>query len=233
MSTCDEKHPETCVVERSAKLIYISLIDVESRTVVQCPDMPCDYLALSYVWGLQPQASVTTGTMSNLSRSIWTQKWGTRASTLQEAVLSPSCIYFGDQQVYFECNGMQCCESLDESKSWMHQVVRDAHFQRTQHSDATVGGGVLRRPTLGKGRIIQYGTLVSLFSRRYMSDQSDGLNALGGIMQYFRESHYGEGFFWGLPVEDLNWALCWMEGPDVLKRRGNSSWSWAGWQGHV
>ena len=329
LSNCSKLHPFTCAPERSPLLERISLIDVDSREVVPYPGLPCDYLALSYVWGdckqegvsqgckltelpqtiedaitmvkklgkrylwvdslcinqddekakagqieimsniyrgawativalsgtsandglprigsqkeMCPQMSCTingkrlVGTMMNLSQSIWDETWGTRAWTLQEALLSRRCLYMSKQQIFFECNSMGCCESLDDSGSWVHSKLRDDEFFKHEYSGESVGAGVLRSPLLGKDRILQYGVLTTLYSYRYMSHETDGLNAFSGIVQYFSEKGYVEGFFWGLPLEDLNLALCWnpQSRRRVRRREKFPSWAWVGWEGSL
>ena len=62
------------------------------------------------------------GLMPTLTDQIWSNAWGRRAWTFQEALLSPRCLYLSDHQLYFECNVMQCCESLDQTTSWAHSL---------------------------------------------------------------------------------------------------------------
>ncbi|KIW69438.1 hypothetical protein PV04_05315 [Phialophora macrospora] len=175
--------------------------------------------------------------MPTLSQQIFTCSWGTRAWTLQEALLSRRCIYLSDQQMYFECNAMQCCESIDESHSWIHNSLRDTQFLVDGHLEPVVGAGVLRSPftgtskSIGSDRLQMYIVLTNLYNYRYMTYQSDALNAFSGILQYLNEVAYPRGFFWGLPLEDFNWALSWVSRGAVERRNGFPSWSWAGWQG--
>jgi hypothetical protein len=176
--------------------------------------------------------------MPTLSRQIFTCRWGERAWTLQEALLSRRCIYLSDQQVYFECNSMQCCESINESQSWIHNICRDADFLVDGHPLLAVGAGVLRSPFTGTSqstrtdRLQMYITLTNLYNYREMTYQSDALHAFSGIVQYLKEVAYPRGFFWGLPLEDLNWALSWVSREDAERRVGFPSWSWTGWQGY-
>jgi hypothetical protein len=44
------------------------------------------------------------GLMPTLTQQIWMSPWGKRAWTLQEAILSPRCLYLSDHQLYFECS---------------------------------------------------------------------------------------------------------------------------------
>lgn len=175
--------------------------------------------------------------MPTLSQQIFTTRWGSRAWTLQEALLSRRCIYLSNEQMYFECNAMQCCESLDESRSWVHNTYRDAEFLVAGHSEPAIGAGVLRSPFTGTSKSIRndrfgmYVALTNLYNYRYMTYQSDALNAFSGIVQYLQEAAYPRGFFWGLPLEDFNWALSWVNRGVTKRRQGFPSWSWTGWQG--
>lgn len=47
---CQKHHSETCQPKFDKGMLATRMVDVNSRTVVPCPD-ECDYLALSYVWG--------------------------------------------------------------------------------------------------------------------------------------------------------------------------------------
>lgn len=173
------------------------------------------------------------GLMPTLSQLIWVAPWARRAWTLQEALLSPRCLYISDYQIYFECNAMQCSESLDQTKSWVHQVCRDPKPTK-DWTGAEVGAGVLRSPfqelSPAKERMGHFGSRIILYSYRSMTSDLDGLNAFSGILQYF-EPLYPEGFFFGLPVEDFQWALLWRSQSPPRRRIGFPTWSWAGWEG--
>ena len=61
LSDCERLHPLTCTPSRSEKLENISLIDVNSRQITSYPSQQCDYLALSYVWGVVEQNMPNAG----------------------------------------------------------------------------------------------------------------------------------------------------------------------------
>ena len=183
----------------------------------------------------QPQLSCyiggksLVGLMPTLSQQTQNTSWGSRAWTLQEALLSCRCIYFSQHQVYFECDAMQCCESLDERTSWIHQSQRGVTFD-----DHIVGGGTLRNAH-GKLRypLRIYGVWATLYSHRHMTDSSDALHAFSGILRHLQEHSYEDGFYWGLPEAHIDWALLWCGQSVLVRRIGFPSWSWAGWKGGI
>jgi hypothetical protein len=171
------------------------------------------------------------GLMPTLSQQIWRAPWGQRAWTLQEALLAPRCLYISDDQLYFECNGMQCCESLNDSRSWAHHLPLEANPAQGGWLASKVGDGCLRTPIdLPSHRLERYGSKLTLYSYRSMTNPADGLNAFSGILQ-FLESMYPKSFYCGLPIEDFQWGLLWHSQYPPRRRLGFPTWSWAGWQG--
>ena len=162
--------------------------------------------------------------------------WGSRAWTLQEALLSPRCLYLSDHQLYFECNVMQCCESLDQTRSWAHNLAFDSNSSqkeslswiRTQH-----GSGCLKNVLdPHRERLLDWGFWLSDYSFRILTKAEDALDAFSGILQCLK-IEYNDGFFWGLPVADFQWGLLWQAGTTPTRREGFPTWSWAGWDGLV
>jgi hypothetical protein len=174
------------------------------------------------------------GLMPTLSQQIWVCSWGQRAWTLQEAMLSPKCLYFSDHQVHFECKAMQCCESLDETSSGSHQltVSHAGSHPFVRWMAQQLGPGCLR-VDCSPGRLDQYGRKITLYSFREMTDPCDGLNAFKGVLQKMKEDFYPQGWFEGLPVEDFDWALLWRHHRPAQRREGFPSWTWAGWRGKL
>ena len=56
-------------------------------------------------------------------------------------------------------------------------------------------------------RFDKYSTHVTLYKYRSLSKHSDATNGFSAILQVLEQSEYSEGFFWALPIADLNWAL--------------------------
>ena len=178
------------------------------------------------------------GLMPTLTQHGHLSFWGSRAWTLQEALLSPRCLYLSDYQLYFECNVMQCCESLDQTKSWAHNLACDSN-QSQQGSVSWMiaqhGHGYLKNEierSSSSERLAYWRSMVELYSRRKMSNAEDALNAFSGVLQCL-ETKYEDGFFWGLPVADFQWGLLWRFQSRPTRREGFPTWSWAGWKAQI
>lgn len=61
LSSCWRLHGPDCKPQYSDELRHIRLIDVKDRIVVAHPPQPCEYIALSYVWGNKERKSFRLG----------------------------------------------------------------------------------------------------------------------------------------------------------------------------
>ncbi|KAI9699597.1 MAG: hypothetical protein M1820_007096 [Bogoriella megaspora] len=212
-----------CIVSMCGSSMEDGLARIKGTTRNPQPQLACSIDGISLV-----------GLMPTLSEQTRNTKWGQRSWTLQEAFLSPRCIYITDHQVYFECNAMQCCESLDESKSWIHQLPRDHDEMKQNAGGFLYGNGTLRNKLVigerPKDYMTIYGILIGLYSQRQMTKSSDALNAFSGILQHLKQFVHRDGFFQSLPIAELNWSLLWVPYSQMWRRRGFPSWSWAGWE---
>lgn len=172
--------------------------------------------------------------MPTLSQQIWVTPWGKRGWTFQEGMLSPRCLYVSDHQIYFECSAVQCCESLDETRSWAHRLTPSSN--PTEEGFETwmmrqVGSGALRNPLDSPStRLDHWGAKLILYSYRTTKYDEDAIRAFAGVLQRL-ETIYPKGFFWGLPIEDFDWGLLWRSQVPPTRREGFPTWSWAGWRG--
>jgi hypothetical protein len=66
-----------------------------------------------------------------------------------------------------------------------------------------------------------------------MKYEEDALRAVSGVLQRLQATAYPKGFFWGLPIEDFDWALVWRSQYPPERRTGFPSWTWAGWKGAI
>ena len=91
-----------------------------------------------------------------------------------------------------------------------------------------------------------YPRLIKEYSRRALSYETDGLDAIAGISNVVTQSTEGFRFHWGLPAAYLSNALLWKlknprrrQGMCRLKQDGGHalcpfpSWAWVGWIGQI
>jgi len=180
-------------------------------------------------------------------------RWNERGWTYQEAILSRRRLVFTDYQVYFQCNGMHCCEAITKSLDQLH--VKSKGRMKAWNGDGPFpAGGLGRHPWEVLDRI-------SEFTARKLTYQSDVLNAMCGILNAFEHirhpvrHHYGVpclppimntqtvGAAFGRlislkplsenPSHGFATGLCWHLERPAERRPKFPSWSWAGWQGTV
>ena len=192
----------------------------------------------------QVQFTTKSGTVlgigPTLSYLIAQLPWAKRAWTFQEAILSPRCLYITEFQAYFECNSIQCCESLDNSQLSSYQETQEAKDKYGQVFTKT-GDGELRNPffsgqdTNQRERLLRYCTLVEQYKQRALSFESDAMNAFAGILQASERAYFPDGFILGLPRIAMHCALLWEKvDADVgQENRDFPSWTWLSWTGSV
>jgi hypothetical protein len=171
------------------------------------------------------------------AKTIRASKWASRGWTYQEAVFSRRRLVFTEQQVYFECNSMHCCESIHIPPSLLSAELQNNLELRTQH--ARVFGGGAASSSLGiEHRIVEY-------SKKTLTHQYDALNGCLGIFRAFERSKIPVYQSWGIPfgpsqqgretdldagfINCLRWRLL----KPVKRRAGFPSWSWTGWSGQL
>jgi hypothetical protein len=175
-------------------------------------------------------------------------KWETRAWTYQEALLSRRRLVFSKEQMYFECYGMYCCESLHLQLETLHRKDMQG-FKSIFCSEKKVG-------IFPKGvgtTAVEIVRRIEEYSKLNLSHPSDILKGMLGIFHAFQTSrlhiyHYG-----GIPLlpsmpeksagKPINngWTrpmgfltgLSWDLESRSDRRPGFPSWSWTGWHGPV
>ncbi|CAO2655027.1 Nn.00g117600.m01.CDS01 [Neocucurbitaria sp. VM-36] len=345
VSRCMDHHNETCRPQRSDVLGRIRVIDVIERRLVTYIEAGCpEYVALSYVWGLDAQPEFPgTSTISHLpatledsmefvrilgTRYIWIDsicinqqdaqdkeaqvqimdaiytgawltvvaissdsmnsgirrvegvnkgpvqlrchfgddilvsvgetlrqqvsrsRWGTRAWTYQEALLSPRCLFIANEQLYFECNSANSCDTVEDASSPYHSLNTGryiAHMQAGANSlnfripfiktekerdwdEFEDWSDALYAETPGQ-YLDHYVRQLKQYSQRKMTGDMDSLNAFGGTLKRLELSWFPQGFFQGVPIEHLSTCLMWEHSGQRRRREGFPTWSWAGWEG--
>ncbi|KAE9373712.1 hypothetical protein N431DRAFT_465989 [Stipitochalara longipes BDJ] len=161
--------------------------------------------------------------------------WTDRGWTYQEALLSRRRLVFTDEQVYYECYSMHCCEALD-----FH--LRIMHTQSLQMFKKPFCAGENYRAVPERG-----------------GHPSDILNGILGILRAYEKSIHRVRHFFGIPLlpppvgmtcqisrkESSPWnsqmgfalGLCWdledQNHSPSYRRPGFPSWSWTGWSGII
>jgi hypothetical protein len=176
--------------------------------------------------------------------------WTSRGWTYQEGLLSRRRIVFTKHQVYYCCNEMECCESVDDAMSF-------GPSSRFIGSDDTPGvreSYALKDPLLCEkshgstysDKLRVYEGLINNYMPRRLTRDSDALYAISGLLGYLQKDLFPNGFFYGLPMADFPQSMLWHQGDrdDSLQNsfhlalKGTHgrvsaqlpSWSWVGWK---
>lgn len=164
-----------------------------------------------------------------ISRSVY----DTRAWTYQERLLSKRCVFFTEEQVYFQCGTSVCCEDRKEPIPHDHMLV--APLASSMRLDLSARNNVLSKA------FPYYAQFVLDYSRKQLSYQSDVINAFTGITRML-EQHWDWRFLQALPVPLIDLALLWALSTTTTVNDAESqrrqeihfpSWSWVGWNGGV
>jgi len=163
-------------------------------------------------------------------------KWASRGWTFQEALLSTRHIIFTEHEVFFQCAGMRCSESLQIPLDLLH------HHKIIESDRSSLSVAVT--PRIGSNPST-FHTYISDFSKRTLSRETDTLNALQGIFRRF-EKECQLYTYYGIPfhpratetrrgVRTLQggflYGLLWTRTKPGSRVLGFPSWSWAGWNG--
>ncbi|KAH8667970.1 heterokaryon incompatibility protein-domain-containing protein [Tricladium varicosporioides] len=205
----------------------------------------------------QPSAKlhgiVLRSTLPDGKFAVDESSWSKRGWTYQEAILSRRRLVFTRHQVYFQCNGMHCCESIIKPLGLLH-------VKNKQRMKAFNGDGPFSAGGLGKYPW-QLLDRISEFTGRRLSYESDSLNAMLGILNAYKHLRHPVFHYYGVPSlppymntqkigvafgklirmvplpdnpeNGLATGLCWFLDKPSQRRYGFPSWSWAGWSGKV
>lgn len=140
--------------------------------------------------------------MSTLPRphhAITDSCWATRGWTYQEAILSRRRLVFTDDQLYFECNSMNCCESFDISSGGRlhgtNPCIQPFLFSLKQLTTVEVSVKDARLSNL-----FTYIHCAEQYSRRTLSFDHDSLAAFSGIIRMLESfTAFPVRHTWGVP----------------------------------
>ena len=205
----------------------------------------------------QPHAMVRgrllASTMRTPRETIGSSRWATRAWTYQEAALSKRRLVFTEEQVFFECRNMSCCEdrvipwdllNYKNFEDGFRSMVQQGYFEAPDNMYYA------KRKTLSK-----FLSEVERYTARELSYETDSLNAFRGMLNYYKNGHGPQSFplytHLGLPLnsgespsvmeayaDTLHFvlSLTWehrisLNPAPPRRRKGYPSFSWAGWAG--
>lgn len=216
--------------------------------------------------GIRPAArSVSQGNMTarglefveatpDLWGQIWDSRWGARAWTMQEHLLSKRELLFTPVQAYFSC----ACDAFAEDYVEEMCVHHKSDSTTSPFSTSSFGGRAVEED---KGReccayrtpqnmdnrgvpqadnfITSYEVLVREYTKRNLTFESDVLRAAGGVLSILHQETRVH-FLCGLPVPHLLDRFIFWIPLTYCRRRGVGtsgmlfpSWSWAGWVGAI
>ncbi|KAF4631515.1 hypothetical protein G7Y89_g6616 [Cudoniella acicularis] len=175
-------------------------------------------------------------------------KWSTGAWTYQEALLSKRRLVFREEQMYFECYGMYCCESLNFQLGSMRrkdiQGFKSAFCAQSWIGMFPKGVGTTNMDIIRR---------VEEYSQLNLTNPSEILKAMLGIFNASQRSRLGIENYLGIPIlpstlersKDskpigkwttvavfiigLFWDLKGLSEGQPERRPDFPSWSWTGW----
>lgn len=158
-----------------------------------------------------------------------------RAWVLQEMLLSPRILHFGENQIYWQCQELQACEALPTGMPTATSMPLGMIDYR----------GIKKRfnSQLNLCKMGVWNTVVEMYSQRSLTKTEDKLVALSGIASEMQSTLSDGRYLAGLWQADLPFQLLWHiwdmpPGPAIspatpTKGYRAPSWSWASFDGRV
>ncbi|ROW08800.1 hypothetical protein VMCG_02709 [Cytospora schulzeri] len=171
-------------------------------------------------------AGMTLLAVKTVESLIQNSEWDRRAWTFQERMLSPRCLIFTEDRVFFQCRQATWSEEVESEsslRSWTVDMVR------------------LPLDSVEKNPVRLFMEYVEMYSRRLLTYKSDRLAAFAGSASVLcppLQAH----LLYGLPNSCFDFALLWdhKDFAHRIKRQVQypfsfwvefPSWSWCGWEG--
>ncbi|KAH6615021.1 heterokaryon incompatibility protein-domain-containing protein [Boeremia exigua] len=174
---------------------------------------------------------------------ILSSRWNSRGWTYQEGLLSRRKLVFTNSQVYFQCNGMHCLESIQAPQEILHTQNNARMRDDIDISRVFPLRGLGKSPLDLKERLNEY-------LKRSLTNDDDIQDAFKGVFVAFQRKFPGKiQSLCGIPIFSsqllgsdldafvlgLNWYSRRGHSDDrfVLERRKKfPSWTWLGWKTH-
>lgn len=143
------------------------------------------------------------------NRNVWPLL--SRAWVYQERRLSPRIVYFGDNQIYWECRYMFTSEDGYENKLWTQD--RSSAWR-----------------DWSRDPISSWRTIIHEYSGLQLTYERDRLPAIAAVANRMSLLREGDVYIAGMWKDSIVLDLCWYCAPDDPKPRPKRmipSWSWA------
>jgi len=162
-----------------------------------------------------------------------------RAWTFQERHLSRRCLYFLDEQVYFQCRAELWCEEAPIALLSKFIPTAPPEIGLSIMPKAQAWGESIREEDWDRGFGF-YAEIIQEYSWKLLTYPEDVTKALSGMLGAL-EQHSGWTFAHCLPEQLLDWALLWVPAGSHQRRPAPPSgpilrfpsWSWIGWVGPI
>ncbi|KAJ4328227.1 hypothetical protein N0V84_001267 [Fusarium piperis] len=160
-------------------------------------------------------------TMKHPHATIQSSRWSKRAWTFQEGILSRRRLVFTDDQMYFECDGMNCHESVTNvpkrNDNWsdmeyceqIESSLDELHAPHKPEFDRSLRVGILGwnnkqhfgqpDPLGSHAAFVRFLEMIKAYSARELSGPADALKAFYGIASKFQVLPDRIDQVWGIP----------------------------------
>ncbi|KAK8098771.1 uncharacterized protein PG998_012012 [Apiospora kogelbergensis] len=251
----DDEADKMRLIKDMDKVYGLSLFTI----VVATATKPSEDYGIPGVNGISRLTAQQTAQLEGLSivtalpsynDAIMASVWATRGWTYQEGILSARCLIFTDYQMFFRCGIDARCEDVQAEVAPQREKHPAKALVRQGAVDFLVNDDFLRSMT-SKDRFSEYSRLVSAYTNRNLTYETDILEAFKGIASELNPYLEGYGFLFGLAIYKFDDALLWCPISQLRRRKPSPcyimecgfcrpdelhdypSWSWAGWVGSV
>ncbi|KAL9044251.1 MAG: hypothetical protein Q9214_002597, partial [Letrouitia sp. 1 TL-2023] len=224
----EEKHQQIDLMDQIFASAYLTIVNLDGQDA----EWGLPGVSRPLLQTQQPTVRLKVGQlMATYIYSIWDNNgnsiWDSRGWTLQERLLSRRCVMFAKSSISMICRTEFFHDSvpMDSEGKGVRTWLGDDYFRED-------GSGINLDEE--EWDFKNFDSLVSVFTGRELTFQSDAMNACQGSLN--RISHKtGYAFCFGLPIRDFLRALIWKPHHEhVLTRRTEfPSWSWLGWSSRI
>jgi hypothetical protein len=171
----------------------------------------------------------------NTQNKCMSSSWNARGWTFQEKILSRKKVYFGIDEVSWECQ----LDTWTESAVLERTNPFDQKRPRSGPLASFYSEAYQTKDLIGSGdTLMAYSELVQDYTARELSQVSDRENAFLGLQQAI-SGNTGEEYLFALPLSHFHYALSWRSSggqytADKMRNKSDfPSWSWLTWSGVV